>query len=230
MKQTTKRALFAVGVGGLVWWLMRPGEANAAVYEPPLPDEGGGGDYDSYPDPGGGAGYAYPESDAPPPSDVEYYTSQSRPAAPTVDSFGQPLPVAPAPSSPNVYDVTASQGYYGTGGSTGVTSTTSTSGGSATVREAQSLLAALGYYAGTIDGLAGTQTRAAVTAFQRDQGLTVDGKIGEQTLAALRYVAANIRGATAEETATYGTKSSYAQPAYPLYGLGDGARRRYESW
>lgn len=53
------------------------------------------------------------------------------------------------------------------------------------VVEAQSLLRGCGYDPGTIDGIFGANTKAAVEAFQGAQGLTPDGIIGPRTWAAL---------------------------------------------
>lgn len=50
-----------------------------------------------------------------------------------------------------------------------------------TTKQNQCLLAYLGYDPGPIDGLDGANTRDAVKAFQRAEGLTVDGIAGEQT-------------------------------------------------
>lgn len=50
-----------------------------------------------------------------------------------------------------------------------------------TVKELQRILVSLGYDVGTIDGQAGTRTISAVTAFQRDNFLSVDGIVGPQT-------------------------------------------------
>ena len=56
-----------------------------------------------------------------------------------------------------------------------------------TVKQIQHLLAYLGYYSGTVDGIWGKQSAAAASRFQRDYGgLTVDGIPGEQTQAALK--------------------------------------------
>lgn len=53
------------------------------------------------------------------------------------------------------------------------------------MREIQAALAMRGYYRGMIDGLYGPQTRAAIEAFQRDNGLHVDGIAGPITKAVL---------------------------------------------
>ena len=50
------------------------------------------------------------------------------------------------------------------------------------VKSIQTVLKKLGYYNGTVDGIYGTQTKNAVTAFQRNCGITVDGIAGPQTL------------------------------------------------
>lgn len=61
-------------------------------------------------------------------------------------------------------------------------------------RQIQNLLDYLGYGPGPIDGLDGDNTRDAVTAFQRAEGLTVDGVAGVQTEKALLDAVANGRG------------------------------------
>ena len=55
-----------------------------------------------------------------------------------------------------------------------------------TVRQIQCLLTYLGYDPGVIDGADGRATRAAVLAFQRQEGLQQDGIPGSATQAALR--------------------------------------------
>ncbi|GMU61210.1 MAG: hypothetical protein AMXMBFR34_29730 [Myxococcaceae bacterium] len=52
------------------------------------------------------------------------------------------------------------------------------------------LLKSLGLYSANVDGRFGPVTAAAVRAFQRRQGLTVDGWAGPQTMAKLRAVVA----------------------------------------
>lgn len=52
----------------------------------------------------------------------------------------------------------------------------------------QSALQELGYYDGPIDGVVGELTRAAIAAFQRDNGLGVTSAIDEPTLTALELI------------------------------------------
>ena len=54
-----------------------------------------------------------------------------------------------------------------------------------TVRSAQTMLKALGFYSGDITGSIGTKTDAAIRSFQSKYGLTVDGIPGAQTMAKL---------------------------------------------
>ena len=53
------------------------------------------------------------------------------------------------------------------------------------VRQIQQKLLNWGYYSGEVDGIYGSKTEAAVSYFQRKNGLAVDGKAGPQTLAAM---------------------------------------------
>ena len=50
------------------------------------------------------------------------------------------------------------------------------------VKSIQQKLKSLGFYKGSVDGIYGTQTKNAVTAFQRSCGITADGIAGKQTL------------------------------------------------
>ncbi|MBQ7001382.1 MAG: peptidoglycan-binding protein [Oscillospiraceae bacterium] len=60
-----------------------------------------------------------------------------------------------------------------------------------TIRQRQHLLAYLGYYTGSVDGLWGPKSRDAATRFQREYGgLTPDGTVDGDTEAALRQAVA----------------------------------------
>lgn len=50
------------------------------------------------------------------------------------------------------------------------------------VTKIQNKLKSLGFYKGSVDGIYGTQTKNAVTAFQKSCGITADGIAGPQTL------------------------------------------------
>jgi peptidoglycan hydrolase-like protein with peptidoglycan-binding domain len=60
-----------------------------------------------------------------------------------------------------------------------------TAAGDANVAALQVALRARGFYGGTIDGIRGPRTTAAVRAFQRRAGIAVDGVAGPRTRAAL---------------------------------------------
>jgi peptidoglycan hydrolase-like protein with peptidoglycan-binding domain len=64
------------------------------------------------------------------------------------------------------------------------------------VEELQTLLTDRGYSPGTSDGVFGNQTRNAVKAFQRDQGLTADGIVGSATMSALVKLPVSDPGST----------------------------------
>ena len=59
------------------------------------------------------------------------------------------------------------------------------------VVQIQKKLSSLGYYSGAIDGVYGTQTKNAVTQFQKDCGLTADGIAGSKTLTYLGLSSSN---------------------------------------
>lgn len=50
------------------------------------------------------------------------------------------------------------------------------------VKSIQRKLSSLGYYKGSVDGIYGSATKAAVTQFQRNCGITADGICGKTTL------------------------------------------------
>ena len=62
---------------------------------------------------------------------------------------------------------------------------TAAGAGTSPVAALQVALSARGLYTGTIDGVAGPSTTAAVRAFQRRAQLPVDGIVGPRTRAAL---------------------------------------------
>lgn len=70
-----------------------------------------------------------------------------------------------------------------------------------TEKQKQCLLAYLGYYEGTIDGIWGDQSRAATEAFQRDYQLTADGIFGEETARRAREVIYNQEAPAVQEGA-----------------------------
>lgn len=55
----------------------------------------------------------------------------------------------------------------------------------ATVKTIQTKLKNWGYYTGSVDGIFGSKTTAAVKSFQRKNGLTADGIVGTKTAAAM---------------------------------------------
>ncbi len=55
-----------------------------------------------------------------------------------------------------------------------------------TLKQIQIALKNAGYDPGPIDGRHGRQTRSAIKAFQKDNGLHADGKVGKRTWSALK--------------------------------------------
>ncbi len=53
------------------------------------------------------------------------------------------------------------------------------------IKTMQTKLKRWGYYKGSVDGIFGSKTKAAVKLFQKKNGLIVDGIVGKKTLAAL---------------------------------------------
>lgn len=56
---------------------------------------------------------------------------------------------------------------------------------SPTTKQVQSALKKAGYYTGNIDGVAGDNTKEAITKFQKENNLAADGVIGKNTWAVL---------------------------------------------
>ena len=67
------------------------------------------------------------------------------------------------------------------------------------VRTIQTKLKRWGYSSGSVDGIYGKQTTAAVVSFQKKNGLTADGVCGEKTLAALGMGTANTAQSSGRE-------------------------------
>ena len=61
------------------------------------------------------------------------------------------------------------------------------------VRNLQQKIKQLGFYKGSVDGDFGEATEKAVTAFQKQYGLTVDGKVGSATMAKLATAKATVK-------------------------------------
>lgn len=66
------------------------------------------------------------------------------------------------------------------------------------VKSIQRKLSSLGYYKGSVDGIYGQATKSAVTAFQRNCGITADGICGKQTLLYL-----GLGGGTSSNSTSY---------------------------
>ncbi len=81
------------------------------------------------------------------------------------------------------------------------------------VKEVQRRLKMWGYYSGSVDGVFGAGTRAAVIAFQKKNGLTADGVVGKATFKALGMVSSyqalvNGNGNATEDGSVGGFSSS----------------------
>ena len=65
-------------------------------------------------------------------------------------------------------------------------------------KKTQQKLKDLGYYKGNVDGIFGSQTLAAVKAFQKAKGLDVDGIVGPKTLSALGLSSSSSAGGASQ--------------------------------
>lgn len=72
-----------------------------------------------------------------------------------------------------------------------------------TVRQIQQKLKRWGYYKGSVDGVYGAQTLAAVKYFQRKNGLAADGKAGPKTLAAMGISVSSSGSSSGGKTNSY---------------------------
>ena len=72
----------------------------------------------------------------------------------------------------------------------------------ADVKKVQQKLIDWGYLNGTADGKYGEKTRAAVTAFQKKNGLSADGRVGAKTAAAMGVTLSGSTGASGSTAAS----------------------------
>lgn len=79
-----------------------------------------------------------------------------------------------------------------------------------TVKTIQKKLKRWGYYSGSVDGIYGSQTVAAVKYFQRKNGLTADGIVGAKTLAALGMPASALNGSSSSSSSGSSGSGSYS--------------------
>lgn len=87
--------------------------------------------------------------------------------------------------------------------------------GASTVRDVQQALQSKGFDVGTIDGVMGPRTQAALRQFQQQQGMTSSGRLDQQTLSALNVSAAGDRSGTMGGTTP---PSSSSGPTGPMGG------------
>ncbi len=94
------------------------------------------------------------------------------------------------------------------------------------VKEVQRRLKQWGYYTGSVDGIFGSNTKKAVIAFQKKNGLTADGIVGKSTYAALgmndSYNALNGSSASGHGGSSNYTSSDLQLMAKAIYAEGRG--------
>lgn len=83
------------------------------------------------------------------------------------------------------------------------------------LQRAQELLKAKGYYSGQADGVNSPQTQAALSAYQKDQGLPVSGKLDDKTVAHLNAsiegeALGSVKGAGKEAASSAGSEAKSA--------------------
>lgn len=85
------------------------------------------------------------------------------------------------------------------------------------VKQIQEKLKRWGYYNGSVDGIYGSQTLAAVKSFQRKNGLTVDGIAGEKTLSAMGITSSS-NSSTSSGSSNNSSSSNINLLAKAVYG------------
>ena len=111
----------------------------------------------------------------------------------------------------------SSSGSSGSGTSSGLTRTLRRGYTGDDVVTVQQRLKDLGYYTGSIDGVYGSGSIAAATAFQKNNGLKVDGLTGQSTYAALFSSSAVAAGSSGSSS----SGSSSSSGAYVKLQSGD---------
>ncbi len=66
-----------------------------------------------------------------------------------------------------------------------------------------------GYYTGSVDGIYGSKTKAAVIKFQRNNKLSVDGIIGNQTLKAMGITESMLSGGSSQTSSSISNQDLY---------------------
>ena len=88
------------------------------------------------------------------------------------------------------------------------------------VKAAQKALKAKGYEIGDVDGKLGPKTRAAVQAFQKDEGIRVTGRLDKETMARLRAGKADDRPTASTEERDRSASASPTTNREPQAGPG----------
>lgn len=116
---------------------------------------------------------------------------------------------------------TSSASSSSSSSSTSSSSSSSTSKLSvSTVKDIQTKLKAIGMYSGSITGNIGAKTTAAIKAFQKKYGLTVDGIAGQKTIAKLNSVYTSSAAAkSSSSTSTSSSSSGTVQTSGTVYTL-----------
>jgi peptidoglycan hydrolase-like protein with peptidoglycan-binding domain len=94
------------------------------------------------------------------------------------------------------------------------------------VRRAQSELQREGLYEGTVDGIAGTRTKQAITVFQQREGLKQNASVDRMTLARLTLNALRMDGALNAEAASAATPEGSGSSNPPADGRSSGGSSR----
>lgn len=86
------------------------------------------------------------------------------------------------------------------------------------VKAVQTKLKRWGYYNGSVDGIYGAKTKAAVIYFQKKNGLSADGVVGKKTLAALGINESKYSGSGSSGSAGKYSDQDVALLARLIYG------------